>query len=171
MGLPNAGKSTLLSRVSRARPRIAPYPFTTLEPALGIVALDEERQMVVADLPGLIEGAHLGKGLGLQFLRHVERTRALAFLVECNSEDPRADLALLEREVSLYSPSLLEKPRLTVITKSDLVPAEERQHLARARGLPDALVISAQSGEGLTPLLERWWAMIGPPVRADETTP
>jgi GTP-binding protein len=169
VGLPNAGKSTLLSRISRARPRIASYPFTTLEPALGIVALDDERQMVVADLPGLIEGAHHGRGLGLQFLRHVERTRVLAFLVECSSDDPRADLALLEREVSLYSSSLLEKPRLTVLTKSDLVPAEERPDLARARGIPDAYVISAHSGEGLTPLLERWWAMIGPSVHADET--
>jgi GTP-binding protein len=171
VGLPNAGKSTLLSRISRARPRIAPYPFTTLEPHLGIVSVDEERQLVAADLPGLIEDAHLGKGLGLQFLRHVERTRVLAFLVECNAEDPARDLALLEREVSLYSPALLEKPRLAILTKADLVPADERDALARDRGVPHALVISAHSGDGLKDLLERLWALVVPPGNADETTP
>ena len=162
VGLPNAGKSTLLSRVSRARPRVGPYAFTTLEPNLGLVALDDERQFVAADLPGLIEGAHLGKGLGLQFLRHVERTRALAFLIDCASESPARDLALLEREVSLYSPALMEKPRVVVLTKSDLVPPEERAGLMARAGVPGALAISAHSGDGLRDLLEALWALIVP---------
>src|SRR6185503_17317583 len=131
VGPPNAGKSTLLSRVSRARPRIAPYAFTTLEPNLGIVDLDGERRFVVADLPGLIEGAHRGRGLGLQFLRHVERTRALAILVDASAESPREVLAAVERELEQYSPALLAKPRVHVLTKADLL-APERRALAAA---------------------------------------
>jgi len=160
VGLPNAGKSTLLSRVTRARPRIGPYPFTTKEPNLGIVALDDERRFVTADLPGLIEDAHLGRGLGLQFLRHVERTRVLAFLIDVTSADPAAELGLLEREVSLYSRALMDKPRVVALTKADLLPADERADAARTRGLPDAHVISAHSGEGLSGLLEELWRLI-----------
>ena len=166
VGLPNAGKSTLLSRVSRARPRVGAYAFTTLEPNLGIVVLDDERQLVAADLPGLIEGAHEGKGLGLQFLRHVERTRALAFLIDCTSEAPGRDLALLEREVSLYSPALMNKPRVVVLTKSDLVPPEERDALASRAGMAGAIVISAHSGDGLRALLEALWRLIVPQLGA-----
>ncbi len=165
VGLPNAGKSTLLSRVSRARPRVGAYAFTTLEPNLGIVVLDEERQLVAADLPGLIEGAHAGKGLGLQFLRHVERTRVLAFLLDCTSEAPGRDLALLEREVSLYSPALMEKPRVVVLTKSDLLPPEERDALVARTGIPGAIVISAHSGEGLRALLEALWRLVAPQLK------
>ncbi len=175
VGLPNAGKSTLLSRVSRARPRVGAYAFTTLEPNLGIVVLDDERQLVAADLPGLIEGAHEGKGLGLQFLRHVERTRALAFLIDCTSEAPGRDLALLEREVSLYSPALMDKPRVVLLTKSDLVPPGERETLAERSGLSGALVISAHSGEGVRALLESLWQLIlpqlGPAADAAGSTP
>ena len=166
VGLPNAGKSTLLSRVSRARPRVGAYAFTTLEPNLGIVVLDDERQLVAADLPGLIEGAHEGKGLGLQFLRHVERTRALAFLIDCTSEAPGRDLALLEREVSLYSPALMDKPRVVVLTKSDLVPPGERDALASRAGIAGAIVISAHSGDGLRALLEALWRLIVPQLGA-----
>jgi GTP-binding protein len=166
VGLPNAGKSTLLSRVSRARPRVGAYAFTTLEPNLGIVVLDDERQLVAADLPGLIEGAHQGKGLGLQFLRHVERTRALAFLIDCTSEAPGRDLALLEREVSLYSAALMEKPRVVVLTKSDLLPSEERDTLVSRTGLAGALVISAHSGDGIRELLEDLWKLIAPELGA-----
>lgn len=162
VGMPNAGKSTLLSRVSRARPRVGSYAFTTLEPNLGLVVLDEERQLVAADLPGLIEGAHQGKGLGLQFLRHVERTRALAFLIDCTSEAPAHELALLEREVSLYSAALMEKPRVVVLTKSDLLPLEERQALVQRTGLLGAITISAHTGEGLRELLEALWQLIVP---------
>jgi GTPase len=160
VGLPNAGKSTLLSRVTRARPRIAPYPFTTLEPHLGIVALDEERQFVAADLPGLIAGAHEGRGLGHQFLRHIERTRVLLFLVEAGAEAPAHDLEVLEREVSLHSPALLEKPRRVVVTKGDVVPPEGRAGEAARLGLPQARLISAHSGEGVSALLEELWALI-----------
>ncbi len=167
VGLPNAGKSTLLSRISRARPRIAAYPFTTLEPHLGIVALDELRQFVAADLPGLIEGAHEGRGLGRQFLRHVERTRVLVLMVDVGAEDPRRDLETLERELALHGPSLAGKPRVVVLSKADLLPAEERRDAAARRGMPDALLISAHSGEGVRELLEALWRRIV--AEADES--
>jgi GTP-binding protein len=157
VGLPNAGKSTLLARVSRAHPKIADYPFTTLEPHLGIVDLGEERQFVAADVPGLIEGAHQGRGLGFQFLRHVERTRVLALLIDVTSADPAADRAVVERELALHSQTLAEKPRVVVFTKADLVPPEERAHRAARAGMPEAHLISAHTGEGLARLLEALW--------------
>jgi len=160
VGLPNAGKSTLLSRVSRARPKIADYPFTTLEPNLGIAALDPERTFVVADLPGLIEGASEGRGLGHQFLRHVERTRVLAFLVDAAGEDPPGAVTMLEREIRGYSAALAEKPRLVVLTKSDVLPPDERADAPARLGLPEALLVSAHSGEGLREMLERCWTEI-----------
>ncbi len=157
VGLPNAGKSTFLSRISRARPKVGDYPFTTLEPNLGIVQLDEERQMVVADLPGLIEGAHAGRGLGLEFLRHVERTRVLAFLIDATATAPAAEREMLEEELTRHGRGLEKKPRLTVLTKSDLLPPAERAGAAAAAGLPDAVVISSHSGDGVKPLLEALW--------------
>ena len=162
IGLPNAGKSTLLARVTRARPRIGSYPFTTLEPNLGIVTLDRERQFLAADLPGLIAGAHEGRGLGFQFLRHVERTRVLALLVDITAEDPAADAAQVEREMALFSESLAEKPRVTVLTKADLVAPGERPGAARRAGLAGAHVISAHTGEGVDALLEELWQRIAP---------
>jgi len=169
VGLPNAGKSTLLSRITRARPRIADYPFTTLEPNLGIAALDEERTFVVADLPGLIEGAHQGKGLGHQFLRHVERTRMLLFVVDASHENPKEDLDVLLKEVGSYSPRLLERPRIVALSKSDLLDADGRDDAPRRAGLPDARVFSAHSGDGLRELLEACWSEIGPvPDREDQ---
>ena len=122
---------------------------------------------MAADLPGLIEGAHRGKGLGLQFLRHVERTRAIALLVDASAESPRDQVAEIERELGQYSPALLEKPRVTVLTKADLLAPELRAGAAAAAGLPDALLISAHSGEGMPALLERLWKLIAT-ERADE---
>ncbi len=166
VGLPNAGKSTLLSRITRARPRIADYPFTTLEPNLGIAALDPERTFVVADLPGLIEGAHQGKGLGLQFLRHIERTRVLVFLIDAASEDPSGTLALLRRELALHSAALAEKPHRVVLSKADLLAPEARADAARRAGLPEARLVSAHSGEGLKALLEELWTALPEPTVA-----
>jgi GTP-binding protein len=157
VGLPSAGKSTFLSRISRARPKIGDYPFTTLEPGLGIVQLDEERQMVVADLPGLIEGAHVGRGLGLEFLRHVERTRVLAFLVDVTVESPAAERAMLEEELRLHGRGLEKKPRIMVLTKADLLPPEARASAAETAGMRDAVLISSHSGDGVKPLLESLW--------------
>ena len=162
VGLPNAGKSTLLARLTRATPKVGPYPFTTLSPNLGLAVLDEERQLVLADLPGLIEGAHAGKGLGLEFLRHVERTRALVFLLEMGAVDAQRVLAVLRSELGAHASELLAKPALIVLSKSDLVPPEEaarvREVLARDHG--DVLVISSVTGDGLAALLERCWQLV-----------
>jgi GTP-binding protein len=166
VGQPNAGKSTLLSRISRAHPRIAAYPFTTLEPHLGIVSLDEQRQFVAADLPGLIEGAHQGKGLGLQFLRHVERTRVLVMLVDAGAEDARGDLATLERELQLYSPALAAKPRIVALSKSDLIAAADRKGSPAQAGVPQAMWISSHSGEGIRELLEAVWRQLAVEMHA-----
>ena len=160
VGLPNAGKSTLLSRISRARPKIADYPFTTLEPNLGIAALDEERQLVVADLPGLIEGAHEGKGLGHRFLRHVERTRVLVFVVDVSSASPAHDLEVLEHEVRSHSAALAERERLVVLTKSDLLAPDDREAAVARAGIPGARLISAHAGDGLRELLEDCWKLV-----------
>src|SRR5512135_3739354 len=121
LGEPNAGKSTLLSVVSAARPKIADYPFTTLEPHLGVVGLSDQRSFVVADIPGIIEGAHAGKGLGLRFLQHVERTRVLAFMVPLDSPDPQATYDGLRREIKAYSEALHAKAHVVILSKRDLV--------------------------------------------------
>ncbi len=158
VGLPNAGKSTLISKISAARPKIAEYPFTTLSPVLGIVRMrggEFSGSFVVADIPGLIEGAHTGKGLGIQFLRHIERTHALAFLIECTSEDLKRDYKVLANELRLYNSTLLEKPRLIVVTKLDLADSRLRKKLRVMRfqdGVPTCL-ISAVTGEGIPDLL------------------
>jgi GTP-binding protein len=160
IGLPNAGKSTLLARISAARPKVAPYPFTTLIPQLGIVRLREERSYVVADIPGLIEGAHAGKGLGHQFLRHIERTRLLIHLVDMSSvseADPLSHFETVNRELFAYEPRLAAKPQLVVATKMDIPfakPAWERfQPAIEALGWR-AVAISAVTGEGIGTLLD-----------------
>ncbi len=170
VGLPNAGKSTLLSRVTRARPRIGAYPFTTLEPGLGIVDLGEERHLVAADLPGLIEGAHTGKGLGFQFLRHVERTRVLALLVDINSEDPARDAEIVQRELALHSATLAGKPRVTVLTKADLLAPEDHAGAAERAGMPGARLISAHSGEGVNELFEDLWKQVSEAEALERST-
>src|SRR6476619_7066129 len=125
VGQPNAGKSTLLSVISAARPKIADYPFTTLSPNLGVVQLSDARTFVVADIPGIIEGAHEGRGLGLQFLRHIERTRMLAFLIPIDAMDWQQEYDQLRREVEAYSPELAQKPHCVVFTKMDLLGEDE----------------------------------------------
>jgi GTPase len=160
VGFPNAGKSTLISRISAAKPKIADYPFTTLIPNLGIVRYAEEKSFVVADMPGLIEGAHAGKGLGIQFLRHIERTRVLAFLIDCTDPDPRGQYKALVKELELFNPALLKKPRVTVLTKADLAGDDQRPSLAKIRFLPGggkAVMISAPTGEGLQAFLDAVW--------------
>ncbi|MGZ8625033.1 MAG: GTPase ObgE [Actinomycetota bacterium] len=150
VGLPNAGKSTLLSRLTAARPKIADYPFTTLTPNLGVAGADE--RFVVADIPGLVEGAHQGRGLGDRFLRHVSRCRALVLVVDLSSPEPGTDLETVRAEVAAYDPALAERPALVVGTKADLV--EDPSRVAVALG-PRAMVVSGVSGEGVDALAER----------------
>ncbi len=166
VGLPNAGKSTLLSVVSAARPKIADYPFTTLEPHLGMVAMDGDDTFVLADIPGLIEGAHGGAGLGHDFLRHVERTRVLIHVVDAGSGDVPAILASVEtinEELRLYDAELGERPQVVAANKMDLPEARESWSLLRRelerRGYP-AYAISAATNEGLVPLLRHVWQML-----------
>jgi GTPase len=161
VGLPNAGKSTLISVISAARPKIADYPFTTLVPNLGIVRVDTGRSFVVADIPGLIEGAHLGKGLGMQFLRHIERTSVLVILVEVTHEDIEGDYNVLLRELTEFNKSLGKKPRLIALTKMDAVDPARRRAVKRLRfGKVPVRCISAVSGEGIKELVEDIWDMV-----------
>ena len=166
VGFPNAGKSTLISRISAAKPKVANYPFTTLTPHLGVVTLSDDRSFVVADVPGLIEGAHSGHGLGHQFLRHIERTKVLAHLVDVSSEsgrDPVEDFETIRRELDLYDPELLLKPQVVVATKLDAVDEPERVAALKERAKALALpfhAVSAASGEGLQPLLEALWTPV-----------
>jgi GTP-binding protein len=154
VGFPNAGKSTLLSKVSSARPKIANYPFTTLVPNLGIVYCDDYQSFVMADIPGLIEGAHAGKGLGDQFLRHIERTRLLIFLIEITVEDPVSVYRALLQELKLFDSSLLDKPRLIAFTKIDLIPDKEEPVVLNSLKEEICIPISAVTGEGIDLLLK-----------------
>jgi GTP-binding protein len=169
VGFPNVGKSTLLSSLSAARPKIADYAFTTLEPYLGLVRVHEEDSFVMADLPGLIEGAHQGKGLGHEFLRHIWRTRLLLVLIDSLSEDPARDLGVLRNELHSYHPEFVHKPMIVAMSRSDLVgrpvsatplfPLEDASW-----GGP----ISGVTGEGTQALKERIWSML---ARQGETRP
>lgn len=160
VGVPNAGKSTLLSVVTNAKPKIAPYPFTTLEPNLGIANLDEDTTLVLADIPGLIEGAHLGVGLGHDFLRHIQRTRVIIHLLDGMSEDPVSDFTQINTELALFDPRLAEKPQIVVLNKIDLPDVKERLPILATAlkkvGLKDAeqfMAISAVTGENVRSLL------------------
>jgi GTPase len=158
VGLPNAGKSTLLSRISRAHPEIADYPFTTKYPNLGTVHTGGDRAFVVADIPGLIEGAHLGHGLGHEFLRHVERTRILIHLVDAmpmDGSDPVANYRAIRAELEQYSPALANRPEILVLTKLDLTGAQEAADRIAAELCRDPMAISAVTGRGLPTLIAR----------------
>jgi GTP-binding protein len=168
VGFPNVGKSTLISRISAARPKIADYPFTTLTPNLGVVALSDDRSFVVADVPGLIEGAHRGLGLGHQFLRHLERTRLLVHLIDVSGEsgrDPVKDFDTIRRELDLYRPELAEKPAIAAANKIDVAPdAKVMRRLAshlKKRGIP-LHKVSAVTGAGLPALVEAMWSGLQP---------
>jgi len=167
VGKPNAGKSTLLASISAATPRIADYPFTTLSPNLGVVQLSGHRTFVAADIPGIIEGAHEGRGLGLRFLRHIERTRTLAFLVPADSPSAQAEYDVLRSEIAAYSAELASKPHCVVITKMDLSVA-----MTPAVDAPQAwgqFHVSAVTRQGLEPLLEALWVHVRHAMReADE---
>jgi GTP-binding protein len=158
VGFPNVGKSTLISRISSAKPKIADYPFTTLEPHLGVVRVEEFRTFVVADIPGLIEGAHEGHGLGDQFLKHVERTRVLVHLIDVSStaRDPLSDFKAIVKELELFNPQLLERKQLVVASKIDVLEDPKKisrlKSMCSRRKLP-FLKISAVTGEGLKELI------------------
>jgi len=170
LGFPSVGKSTLIARISRARPKIADYPFTTLVPNLGVVQLSGERSLVVADIPGLIEGASDGIGLGQQFLRHVERTRILVHIVEAHEmtgddRDPLRDFDIINGELRKYARELAAKPQIVVVNKIDLTDTRERL-AAVTRQFAERSVqvhpISAATGEGVGELLELLWSRIHP---------
>jgi GTPase len=163
VGYPNAGKSTLISRISAAKPKIADYPFTTLTPHLGVVSLSDDRSFVVADVPGLIEGAHRGQGLGHQFLRHIERTKVLVYMVDVSSasgREPADDLVVIRRELQLFRAELLERPQLVAANKTDALDDPERLAQLQAKAaewrLP-VFSISAVTGKGVPSLLEAMW--------------
>jgi GTPase len=163
VGFPNAGKSTLISVVSAARPKIADYPFTTLVPNLGIVRVDEGASFVLADIPGILEGAHLGKGLGIQFLRHIERSKVLVFLVDCTSENPHADYMTLLNELKLFKKELVKKPRIAVLTKIDLLDAAGLKALQKLKfGTVPLMRISAVTGTGVNELVKAMWGKVRP---------
>ncbi len=159
VGMPNAGKSTLLSVISKATPKIADYPFTTLSPNLGVVQLSDHRTFVVADIPGIIEGASEGKGLGLQFLRHIERTRILAYLIPIDAVDWQVEFDQLRHEISTYSSELAEKPYCVVFTKLDLL-GEDYTPPIEAAGSFGTFAISAAGRMALEPLLAAWWSTL-----------
>ena len=158
VGFPNAGKSTLLSTITSAKPKIASYAFTTLEPNLGIVRYYDDRSFVMADIPGIIEGAHEGKGIGTRFLRHIERNSVLLFMVSCEEEDICASYKTLLAELKLYNPELLTKKRVLAVTKCDIIDADIEKDLARRlpKRIPHVF-ISSPTGEGIDKLKDLLW--------------
>ncbi|MCF2489773.1 GTPase ObgE [Dyadobacter sp. CY347] len=165
VGFPNAGKSTLLSVVSAARPEIADYPFTTLVPNLGVVSYRDYKSFVMADIPGIIEGASQGKGLGLRFLRHIERNSILLFMVPADSEDINAEYETLLQELRIYNPSLLDKNRILAISKIDVLSEEERADLkTQVPASIPSILISAITQEGIEQLKDQIWNLINSPL-------
>jgi len=161
IGFPNAGKSTLLSVVSAAKPKIANYPFTTLTPNLGMVSYRDSRSFIIADIPGIIEKAHEGKGLGVRFLKHIERNAVLLFMVPADSENITKDFNILLNELKMFNPELMDKPRILAITKTDLIDAELEEMIKEdlPKGV-DTLFISAIAHKGLDELKDRLWIAI-----------
>ncbi len=168
VGQPNAGKSTLLAAMSAARPKIAAYPFTTLEPNLGVVQLSEGRTMVMADIPGIIEGAHEGKGLGLKFLRHIERTRTLAYLIPVDIEDPQAEYELLRKELEVYSGELASKSHCIILSKADLLPPDGEPPAVSAPDAERTYLVSGVTRSGLAELAEGLWVVVRREMAAEE---
>lgn len=165
VGFPNAGKSTLVATLSAARPKVADYPFTTLEPSLGVVYVGEYESFVVADIPGIIEGAHEGKGLGIRFLRHIERNAVLLFLIPVTTEDPAAEYKTLLDELRAFNPEMLEKPRLIALSKIDLLPEAERAEWIGEleNAFPESVAvfaISAVAQKGLDELKRALWKYV-----------
>lgn len=160
VGLPNAGKSTFLASVTAAKPAIADYPFTTLTPNLGVVQYRDFQSFVIADIPGIIEGAHLGKGLGLRFLRHIERNPILLFLVPVTSEDLLAEYELLLQELGAHNPELLEKKRILGISKMDLASPDDEKKIKKLKVDLPVVPFSAVTGKGVTELKDALWDML-----------
>jgi GTP-binding protein len=167
VGKPNAGKSTLLSKLSAARPKIADYPFTTLQPNIGIVKVEEYKSFVMADIPGLIEGAHRGKGLGHQFLRHIERTRVIVYLIDPSQDDPKTILEVLQSELEKYDKDLLNKPYLLVLTKKDTWSKNYAKIYSKRFDVP-VISISSLKGDGLNALKWSIWRTLET-LQEDET--
>jgi len=169
VGFPNAGKSTLLSVLSAAKPKIASYPFTTLIPNLGIVKYRDHRSFVMADIPGIIEKAHEGKGLGHRFLRHIERNATLLFMVPCDSDNIKNEYNILLNELRMYNEELLDKPRVLAITKSDMIDKELKELLKPElpEGVP-YIFISSVAQQGLTELKDMLWDIISQEIETEE---
>jgi GTPase len=167
VGQPNAGKSTFLASVSAATPKVADYPFTTLTPNLGVVPLSDSRTFVVADIPGIIEGAHEGRGLGHRFLRHIERTRTLAYLIPVDAADPQEEYEVLRNELRRYSEELADKPHCVLITKTDMLGPGEAVPVVDAPAAWGRFAISAVAQRGLADVLESMWSQVRAAI-ADE---
>lgn len=175
LGYPNVGKSTFIAQVSRARPKIADYPFTTLAPSLGVVRISDDRTFVVADIPGLIEGAADGAGLGHRFLRHVERCRALLHIVDATfttgpDRSPLADYDVINRELAKYAPELADKPQIVVLNKNDALSDDDIAAVKKAftKRKIKLLTMSAATGQGVAPVLEQLWGLLHPRPADDE---
>jgi GTP-binding protein len=160
VGFPNAGKSTLLSVVSAAKPKIADYPFTTLTPNLGIVGYRNDKSFIMADIPGIIEGAHEGKGLGIRFLRHIERNSILLFIIPADSKNIRGEYEILVNELKMYNPELLDKKRVLAVSKSDLLDEELMEEVRRDLPEMPGVFISSITGYGISTLKDLLWKVL-----------